>query len=203
MAKTSTPSEAVALPLPLLPRVAAGEAEAVRGCLDRYSGLVWSLASRMLGRGVDVEDLVQDIFVELWQKADRYDPEKGKEVTFVAVLTRRRVIDRLRRRGVRPDSTSRSLEAAPPPAAPDNPAAPAELADEMQRIDAAMAQLKPDQQRVLRLTVCDGLTHDAAAQKLALPLGTVKTHARRGLLRLREMLVESSASAPVPKGGDA
>ncbi|MEL7087785.1 MAG: sigma factor [Planctomycetota bacterium] len=63
---------------PLLPRVAQGEAEAVRRCLQRYQGLVWSLARRTLGSGPDAEDLVQDVFIELWKKADRYDPARGK-----------------------------------------------------------------------------------------------------------------------------
>lgn len=183
---------AAADPAPLLPRVARGDAEAVGACVDRYSGLVWSLALRMLGRGVDVEDLVQDIFVELWQKADRYDPARGKEATFVAVLTRRRAIDRLRRRGVRPDVAGPSLERVQTPPTLDDPAAPAELADELSRVESAMARLKPDQRRALRLAVCEGLTHDQTARAMDLPLGTVKTHVRRGLIRLRKLLARDA-----------
>ena len=201
----ATPHPDDAAPHPLLPRVAAGDPEAVRACVDRYSGLVWSLALRILGRGVDVEDLVQEIFVELWQKADRFDPGRGKEATFVAVLTRRRAIDRLRRRSVRPDLGGRSLDRVEPPPTDDNPAAPAELADEMRRVDSAMTQLKPDQRRALRLAVCDGLTHDQTAQQMDLPLGTVKTHVRRGLIKLRELLSpepdpDPAASPPTTDG---
>ncbi|MEO1237988.1 MAG: sigma-70 family RNA polymerase sigma factor, partial [Planctomycetota bacterium] len=129
-------------------------------CLDRYSGLVWSLARRTLGAGPEAEDAVQEVFVELWRKADRFDPAKGKEATFIAVLTRRRLIDRLRRRRARPDGQPTPLTGDTPepaaPAASADPVAPAELADELGRVHAAMGRLKPEQQRALRLAVCDG-----------------------------------------------
>lgn len=182
---------------PWLPRVAKGEREAINACIEKYRGLVWSLARRVLGNRPEAEDAVQEVFIELWEKADRYDPSKGKEATFIAVLTRRRLIDRLRRRQARPDGRSAELTEAAAPASPDaGPAFPAELSDEVSRINAAMAELKPPQPEVLRLTVCDGLTHQQVADRLEIPLGTVKSHARRGLIRLREAL-----AAREKKGG--
>lgn len=173
----------------LLPRVARGERDAVQACLKKYRGLVWSLARRVLGNGPEAEDAVQDIFIELWQKADRYDPAKGKEATFIAVLTRRRLIDKLRRTKARPDGRPAEFTDAVAPASPDTgPAAQLELTDEVRRIREAMAELKPPQPEVLRLAVCDGLTHQQVADRLKMPLGTVKSHARRGLIRLREAL---------------
>jgi len=173
----------------LLPRVARGERDAVEACLQKYRGLVWSLARRMLGNSPEAEDAVQEIFIELWQKADRFDPAKGKEVTFIAVLTRRRLIDKLRRTKARPDGRPAAFSDAVAPASPDTgPAAQLELTDEVRRIREEMAELKPPQPEVLQLAVCDGLTHQQVAEKLALPLGTVKSHARRGLIRLREAL---------------
>ncbi|MEM7624369.1 MAG: sigma-70 family RNA polymerase sigma factor [Planctomycetota bacterium] len=177
---------------PLLPGVARGDAEAVRQCLARYQGLVWSLARRTLGPGPDAEDLVQDVFIELWKKADRYDPAKGKETTFIAVLARRRIIDRLRRNAARPDGAAAAIDAVSPEAlrgdGSGSVSAAGEIADEMARVNAVIDQLKPDQSAALRLAVCDGLTHEQTAQQLGLPLGTVKTHVRRGLQKLRDAL---------------
>ncbi|MEM9915139.1 MAG: sigma-70 family RNA polymerase sigma factor [Planctomycetota bacterium] len=174
---------------PLLPGVARGEREAINACIKQYRGLVWSLARRVLGHGPEAEDAVQEIFIELWQKADRYDPSKGKEATFIAVLTRRRLIDKLRRAGARPDGRPAELsDAAVPVSDADSPIAQLELTDEVRCVHEAMAELKPPQPEVLRLAVCDGLTHQQVAERLELPLGTVKSHVRRGLIRLREVL---------------
>ncbi|MEM9881593.1 MAG: sigma-70 family RNA polymerase sigma factor [Planctomycetota bacterium] len=174
-----------------MPRIAAGDRAAVSECLDRYRGLVWSLARRSLADVGEAEDLVQDVFVELWRKADRFDPARGKETTFVAVLTRRRVIDRLRRRRTRPEAVE---TAADQPGSAAGPDVLAEIGDELSRVRAALAELRPDQAEALRLAVCDGLTHAETAARLNLPLGTVKTHVRRGLQKLRDRLD--------PAGGD-
>lgn len=176
-------------PEPVLPRVAAGDASAVAECIDRYGGLVWSLARRFLPASGDAEDAVQEIFMSLWRQAGRFDPARGSEVAFVAVLSRRRLIDRQRalareRRGG-PGESQTALEHA---------ADPSPMAERVEGIlDAgrardALARLKPEQQRVIALAVLDGLSHPEVAQRTGLPLGTVKTHSRRGLLRLRRLL---------------
>ena len=183
---------------PLLPRISAGDPAAVDACLQRYTGLVWSLASRMLGSGPDTEDVVQDIFVEIWQKADRYDPQQGSEATFIAVMARRRVIDRLRRRTTRPDHGASPLTAVNDSnhqVAATDPTFPAELADEVQRIELALGQFKPQQQQAMRLSIVDGLTHQETAERLNTPLGTVKTWVRRGLIQLRDELAQPGKEA--------
>ncbi|MEM6458343.1 MAG: sigma-70 family RNA polymerase sigma factor [Planctomycetota bacterium] len=174
-----------ATPEPLMPRIAAGDRAAVSQCLARYRGLVWSLARRSLADVGEAEDLVQEVFIELWRKADRFDPARGKETTFVAVLTRRRVIDRLRRKRTRPEPVEVATDQPGSSAGPD---ALAEIGDELGRVRAALAELRPDQADALRLAVCDGLTHAETAERLNLPLGTVKTHVRRGLQKLRDRL---------------
>ena len=174
----------------LLERVAAGEAAGVQECIDRYGGLVWSLARRMSANLADAEDAVQEIFVELWRKAPRFDPRIASEATFVAMIARRRLID-LRRKLARHGEASELPEALAAPR--EDHAERAEIGDDAARARRALAELKPEQQRVLRLAVFDGLSHPQIASVTGLPLGTVKTHARRGLLRIRELLTHERA----------
>ncbi|MHC4410963.1 MAG: RNA polymerase sigma factor, partial [Planctomycetota bacterium] len=169
----------------LLQRVAQGDDSAVQQCLDEFGGLVWSLARRMLPRGEDPADAVQEIFIELWRKADRYDPAIASEKTFVAMLTRRRLIDKIRKVGRTPRSAA--LDEAAHVPADDGPDL-VELSDEASRIRALVEQLSPDQQRVLSLSINEGWAHSQIAESLDMPLGTVKTHVRRGLMRVRELL---------------
>jgi RNA polymerase sigma-70 factor (ECF subfamily) len=172
-------------PAPVLARVAAGDQDAVRECLDRFGSLVWALARRLTSSPADAEDAVQEIFIDLWSSAARYDSNKGSEVTFVATLARRRLIDRLRQSARAPRTedlaAAAAIEAAD--ALPD-----AALADDAARAEALLETLAPEQQRVIRLAVHEGHTHQSIADALQLPLGTVKTHLRRGLLKVREAM---------------
>lgn len=170
---------------PLLQRVARGDQEAVRACLDRFGGLIWSLARRMTPTHAEAEDAVQEIFVEIWKNAYRYDPSVASETAFVAMIARRRLIDR-RRRATRQLDKNGLPEAEPAAAQPNEMAA-----DDREVANAAMSamsRLSDEQQRVLRLSLVQGLSHERIAGATGLPLGTVKTHARRGLIRLRELL---------------
>jgi len=169
----------------LLQRVAAGDDSAVQECFDEFGGIVWSLARRMVPRGEDPADAVQEIFIELWRKADRYDPAIASEKTFVAMLTRRRLIDRIRKSGRTPNVAE--LDEAAHVAHDDAPD-PVELSEEAARIRELMQQLSPEQQRVLKLSINEGWSHSQIAESLDMPLGTVKTHVRRGLIRVRELL---------------
>lgn len=171
---------------PLLPLIAAGEAEAVRRFIDRYGGLVWSLAKRMAAGDSDAEDAVQEVFVDLWRNAARFDAQVASETTFVAMIARRRLIDRARKRARRPEASGEYIDQS---AAPDSRRDPAiELSEEATLARDAINQLSTEQQRVLRLTLMQGLTHEETAYATGLPLGTVKTHARRGLIKVREIL---------------
>ncbi|MCB9898582.1 MAG: sigma-70 family RNA polymerase sigma factor [Planctomycetes bacterium] len=170
---------------PLLPRVASGDPAAVREVLDRYGGLLWSLARRFLNDPTDAEDAVQEIVIELWRHAERFDPSLASETTFVAMVARRRLIDRVRGKMRQPPSEpmfEEDLRAGEVP--PDR----LEVADEVARVTAALATLPEAQQRSVRLAVFDGLTHQRISEMLELPLGTVKSHIRRGLIGLREKL---------------
>jgi RNA polymerase sigma-70 factor (ECF subfamily) len=169
----------------VLQRVAAGDAAAMQGCIDQYGGLVWSLARRLLASATDAEDAVQEVFIALWEAAGRFDPERGGETTFVATIARRRIIDRQRRlkRRERVVDEVASREPPPPPS-PDSVG----TADEARLAAEAMGDLSRDQQRVLTLAIHYGLKHEQIATHTGMPLGTVKTNARRGLMKVREKL---------------
>jgi len=166
----------------LLARVAAGEQAAVRACLAQFGGLVWSIARRF--EADDAEDAVQEIFFDLWKSAGSYDPRLGSEATFVATITRRRLIDRRRTRRRRPTATEpiADVELEAPGAAPDASAEAAKAAN-------ALGQLRPEQRQVLVLATAHGMSHGEIAAHTGMPLGTVKAHVRRGLISIRNALL--------------
>ncbi|QOJ01941.1 MAG: sigma-70 family RNA polymerase sigma factor [Phycisphaeraceae bacterium] len=157
----------------------------MRACIDRFGGLVWSLARRMLPTQAEAEDAVQEIFVEVWKNAGKYDASVASETAFVAMLTRRRLIDRRRRIGRRIDGQiiAEGYDPSGPPPGPG-----AELCEEAALAARAIEDLSADQRRCLRLSIYEGLSHEKIAVSTGLPLGTVKTHVRRGLIKVREML---------------
>lgn len=177
----------------LLHRVSTGEQAAVRECIARFGGLVWSLARRSGLPEAELDDAVHEIFTELWQNGHKYDPGIASEAAFVAVITRRRLIDRRRKIGRRPVSTE-LLEDATPGADVGSPTGKIEISEEASAAARALETLTPGQQRVLRLSVYQGLSHELISRATGLPLGTVKTHARRGLIRLRELLSGAPAA---------
>ncbi|QDT70672.1 ECF RNA polymerase sigma factor RpoE [Planctomycetes bacterium MalM25] len=190
----------------VLPNVAAGEPGAAERCLDRYGGLVWSLARKYFARRADAEDAVQEAFVSVWENASRFDAAVASETTYVAMIARRRMIDLVRRSNAarRSISQDESRGSEAPPAVEELAAAEPrrieaggvalqgiEVAEEAERVRLHLQRLGEDQQRVLRLALCEGQSQTQIAEQTGLPLGTVKSHARRGLKRLRELLSES------------
>ncbi|MBX3353695.1 MAG: sigma-70 family RNA polymerase sigma factor [Phycisphaeraceae bacterium] len=160
----------------------------MQDCIDRFGNLVWSLARRLSGGQADAEDAVQDIFVDVWRSAARYDPSLASEATFIAMIARRRLIDRRRRLSRRPDEVS-----APAPSEMyadyrEEGLERLDLSDEAEMARSAFDALSPEQQRVLQLSLQFGLSHQRISEATGLPLGTVKTHARRGLMRIRQAL---------------
>ena len=177
----------------LLPRIAKGDSAAVELCLEQYGGLVWSLARRMSPTREEAEDAVQDIFIEIWKNADRFDAGIASEVTFVAVIARRRLIDRRRKAGRRPNEDALVEEAARDEMLVQV-ASQAAMGEEAALAREVIGELSEDQQRVLQLSIFHGQSHEKIARSTGLPLGTVKTHARRGLLRVRDLLRQRGAS---------
>jgi RNA polymerase sigma-70 factor (ECF subfamily) len=176
----------------ILQLVAAGDPDAMRACMDRFGGLVWSLA-RQMGARADAEDATQEVFLDLWRSAGRFDPSVASETTFVAMIARRRLIDRSRRRQRRLQPEALAEE---PEARARSASEPGELREEAGTALRAMEQLRPEQRRVLQLAIFQGCSHEEIARATGLPLGTVKTHARRGLMRLRQALEGEGALPP-------
>jgi RNA polymerase sigma-70 factor (ECF subfamily) len=177
------------IPAPLLLRVAQGDKAATQECVRRFGALVWSLALRSThGDRAEAEDAVQEIFIEVWRSAGKYDSSKGSESLFVAMIARRRLIDRFRARvpeSVALDDVSLVSE--------DDPAYSAELGADFRVVRAGLAQLKPEERQVLDLGFVRGLTQSEIVTKTGMPLGTVKSHMRRGLIRLREWMQASGS----------
>lgn len=169
----------------ILQKIAAGDRAAVDECLKKYGGLVWSLARRMLRNSDDAEDAVQEIFLDVWKNAAKFDDAQASETTFIAMIARRRLIDRIR-------FSSRRISAD---ALDEVMTEPVDRADRkmqtsLEANDAvkALNALRPEQREVLQLSIVQGLSHQEIANKTGMPLGTVKTHARRGILQAREFL---------------
>ncbi len=170
--------------------MAAGEPGAAAECLQQFRGLVWSLARRLCPSATEAEDAVQEIFIDVWRSAARYDASIASEATFVATIARRRLIDRARRRKRRPEQTLVSEGIAARAAEGDS----SELAEAAHYAQRAFERLRPEQRRVLHLSIRHGQSHEQIASTTGLPLGTVKTHARRGLIKLRELLAAEGFS---------
>jgi RNA polymerase sigma-70 factor (ECF subfamily) len=172
----------------VLQRIANGDSNAVRECIDQYGALVWSLARRLSRTAADAQDATQDIFLQIWRSAARFDESKGSEKVFIAMIARRRLIDRLRKSAAEPpmDSSDEVLESVAwsDPGSGSTADTSIEVAQAMQ----ALAELRPDQRQVLELGLLQGLTQSEIARRLGMPLGTVKSCMRRGLIRVRECM---------------
>ncbi len=182
----------------LLPKIASGDREAVQDCIDRYSGLVWSLARKFTRTDADAEDATQDIFLDVWKSAARFDPSVASETTFVAMIARRRLIDRRRRESRQPQREAMFEDSLEEREAEPNHT---ELSEDARVASLELKKLSQDQQRVLRLSIFHGLTHERISEATGMPLGTVKTHARRGLIKLRDLLAARQNSSNGSSGG--
>ncbi len=165
----------------LLSAVRAGDETAMEALYDRYSGLVYSISLRVLRDTSGAEDLLQEIFLQLWRKPGSFDPSRSSLGPWLAVITRNRAIDMLRKR--RPESSIEDLMIATPPDFADR----VEQSWAADKIGDALIKMPPDQRKALEMAYFDGLTHSEIAAKTGEPLGTIKTRIRSGLLSLRRI----------------
>ena len=172
--------------------VCRGDSKALGILYDRHAGLVYGISLKVLGNTQAAEDLTQDIFVTL-ASTQRYNPERGALRTYLAVLTRSRAIDRLRSRGAAHRKINR-LQVQQNLSPLSN--VPLEKVSQHERnnmLKAALGRLSKAEQQVLTMMYFEGLSQAAIAQSLGIPLGTVKTRSRRGLIKLRQIMTD-----PVP-----
>lgn len=173
----------------LLAEVASGDQEAMRALIKRYSGLVWSLVRRKIRSQNDAEDLVQEIFADIWKSSHRYDPSVGSEDTFVAMITRRRIIDQIRRIGRSPDQVTLDAPGAERACSGDDEAIEQlDTTPHAKRVMSVLRSLRPERRQTIELAVIHGLSHSQIAESTGMPLGTVKAHLRRGLDEVRTLL---------------
>lgn len=193
MQPAGTPSDA---PVALLARIAQGDRDAFGRFYDAFAGLALGLIRRILRDPAASEDVLQEVFWQIWQEAARYDPKRGSPEAWVVMRAKTRAIDRLRairrreKTFVAPvdESVARSSEA---PA--ENPGVAAETRG---LVRSALDSLPEPQRRVVELAFFEGLTQSEIASRLGEPLGTVKTRARLGLERLRRLMTGEGPAEP-------
>lgn len=191
----------------LLPRIARGEEGAVEACVNEYAGMVYALAKRYLEPvGGDPEDAVQEIFVEVWRCAGRYDAGLGSEAAYIATIAHRRLIDVQRRVCARPRMVGEVVEGGSGERGAKGGGggvASTIQADDLRRTAAALAQLEEQERSILLLALHRGLSHSRIAELVGIPIGTVKTRLRRGLLRVRELIGGSTIMRAMSSKGGA
>lgn len=171
----------------LIQQIAAQDRDAFGQFYDRYSPLVFSLALRMLRAQADAEDLLQEVFMQLWRQAANYDRDRGAPEGWIINIARSRAIDKLR--SIRRMEKSFVLTDDPAKAeSGDNVESSASESETKLTMNSALANLPEAQRRVLELAYFEGLSQSEIAKRLKEPLGTVKTRMRAGLKRLRDML---------------
>jgi RNA polymerase sigma-70 factor (ECF subfamily) len=176
----------------MIERIGRGDQGAFSALYDRLSRPLYSLALRMLGDAEDAQDALQDVFLQIWSRAATYNPEQSTVFSWTVLLTRSRVIDRLRARrrrlavvaGATDDKDADVANASTMESAADT----AEKYDEAARVRSVLNNLPSEQREAIELAFFGDLTHHEIAAQLGEPLGTIKARIRRGLLKLRERL---------------
>jgi len=174
--------------LAVVRRLAAGDGAALGELFDRYSPMLLALARRILGPAGDAEEILQEAFVQVWNQADRYDPDRSSVSTWLILITRSRALDRLRSRQAR-ERTAEAAAAEPPRGDTSSGAEESVLHRERRTIVLeALAELPEEQRRVLELAFYEGLSQSEIAVRTGTPLGTVKTRALLGMKKMRQAL---------------
>lgn len=170
----------------LLRRIARGDEESLAQLYDRYRTILFGLLFRILGNRAEAEDILQDVFVQVWQRAKDFDENRGKAFTWLVTLTRSRAIDRLRSLGSRSrvaDEAAKETDDVIVDAVED--AINKERSDVVR---AALEELPEEQRAALLMAYFDGFSQSEIAERTNTPLGTVKTRMRTGMMKLRDIL---------------
>jgi RNA polymerase sigma-70 factor (ECF subfamily) len=168
----------------LIERIVARDQAAVGDLYDRHSRLLFGLILRILRDRSEAEEVLQEVFVLVWTRAETYNVALGSPAAWLVRIARNRAIDRLRANSIR----LRAVESAPKPPAADNPESRAALSEQQRTVARALDALPRDQRELIEQAYFLGLTQSELAEKFALPLGTVKTRIRTGMMALRLQL---------------
>ncbi len=171
----------------LLRRIRERDEGALSEFYDRHASFVYSLTRSVLRDDGDAEDVVQDVFFRVWERADAFDPARGSPAAWLTTMTRRLAIDRTRSRSFRARGREAPLEVVAASASSSGADAVA-VSAEANEVLAALEQLEPAYREVIRLSYYEGLSHSRIASRLGTPLGTVKSRLREGVTQLRRIL---------------
>jgi RNA polymerase sigma-70 factor, ECF subfamily len=185
---TSTGPREVSPDAMLVERLLQMDVAAFEQLYDRHSRVVYAVVVRILRQGATAEEVVQDVFLQLWRNASSYDTARGPFLPWLLTMARNRALDHLRLKGEKQRRREDQTDELPPlPVKPDFETGLDEKRQAM-RVRAAMAALQPQQKKAIELAYFEGLSHSEIAAKLQEPLGTVKSWIRNGLGRLKEGL---------------
>lgn len=182
------PEQAQTTDVELLRAVAGGDEQALSALYDRYRLILFGLILRILHSQPEAEDVLQEVFLQVWRRASDFDEARGRPFTWLVTLARSRAIDRLRALGSRDRTATEATRAVPESIA--DAADDAVKSEQGEIVRRALLELSEEQRRTLVLAYFEGLTQSEIAARLATPLGTVKTRMRSGMIRLRELLGE-------------
>jgi len=170
----------------LVHAIARGDERALASLYDHYSPILFGLLLRILKDRPEAEDVLQEVFLQIWQRASSFDVERGRPFTWLVTLARSRAIDRLRSTRSRERAALASAMEAPEPVA--DASDDAVRSEQGEAVRGALAAIPEEQRRALLLAYFDGLSQTEIAARLDQPLGTVKTRMRSGMMKLRELL---------------
>lgn len=177
--------------------VQAGDKKALGKLYNRYNRILFGMIYKVLRNREESEDLLQEIFVQAWEKAEQYDPTRGTVYSFLVTMTRNKAIDRTRSKAyknnkkddhvINDDDFSLNLSHDSP-----NPEENMELNERAIKVREALGSLNKKEREVLYISYFHGLSQTEISEKINIPLGTVKYRMRQGMIKLREMLVEAT-----------
>jgi RNA polymerase sigma-70 factor (ECF subfamily) len=177
---SSSRGQIIPADLTIVTGLKAGDQGAMADLYDRYSSVVYAVALRVLGDTGAAEDVLQEVFLQLWRNPNSFNAARGSLASWLAVVTRNRAIDSLRKRRPETDIEDVVLSVAP------DLAGAAELARAAETVRGVMGAMAPAQRSALELAYWEGMSHSEIAEKTGEPLGTIKTRIRAGLIALRK-----------------